>query len=262
MGHWKSSRPKWMKQRAWDRAQAGMDAYGVLRFRDLWGAGVRSCDLFFLTFVGGIRHLGAGLYVRSHLEPTPAVLAARRINHGTLCLLSALHFHGILDRAPERVWVAIPRSQRRPLPLVAPLEIIRVRSDLHFSGATLERVGGVRVLVTTLVRTAVDCLRFRRKVGIDFARSVLRKLLDDGFCSSDELLLEARRCRVFKAMRQELSRIRPALGEIFRSERRATRRRRPSPVGMLEQVHVPIRPTEPIDPCPSLGEDADESAPA
>ncbi|MGA9522874.1 MAG: hypothetical protein WBV82_15505, partial [Myxococcaceae bacterium] len=70
----------------------------MLRYSDLYGLGVRTNDLFFLTFVGGIHFVKAGLYVRSDLQPSPAVLALRRINNGTLCLLSALHVFGLLDR--------------------------------------------------------------------------------------------------------------------------------------------------------------------
>ncbi len=213
------------KDAVWDRAQAAMDKYGVLRYSDLYGLGVRTNDLFFLTFVGGIRFVKAGLYVRSHLEPSPAVLALRRINNGTLCLLSALHIFGLLDRAPERVWVAIPRSQRRPLPRIAPLEVIRVPSRLHDTGSAIEYVDGVPILVTTPVRTVVDCLRFHRKIGIDLARYALRMTLESGLFSTDELLSEAQRCRASKIMRAELGLLRPALAEVFRSERRDKRKK-------------------------------------
>ncbi|MGA9523891.1 MAG: hypothetical protein WBV82_20690, partial [Myxococcaceae bacterium] len=86
-------------------------------------------------------------------------------------------------------------------------------------------VDDVPILVTTPVRTVVDCLRFRRKVGIDLARYALRMTLESGRYSTDELLAEAQRCRASKIMRAELGRLRPALAEVFRSERRAKRRR-------------------------------------
>ena len=108
-----------------------MREYGILRNRDLRELGVRTSDLFFLTFVGGLRHYGAGLYYESSVEPSATALVSRRVNNATLCLLSALYVHRVFAGEPERVWVAIPRSQRRPLPLVAPLEVIRVTKALH-----------------------------------------------------------------------------------------------------------------------------------
>lgn len=216
-----------MKKCALDRTDEAMREWGVLRYRDLRELGIRSCDMFFLTFVGGVRHYGAGLYYRSNLDPSPEVLASRRVNNATLCLLSALHVYRFFKDEPERVWLAIPRSQRRPLPLVAPLEVIRVSNDLHSTGFTVEYAGGVPVRVTTLVRTAVDCLRFRHKVGIDVARMVLRVFVLRGVCSPDELIEEARRCRVARVMREELSQIRPEFKEMFREQRRKTRRKEP-----------------------------------
>jgi hypothetical protein len=78
---------------------------------------------------------------------------------------------------------------------------VRFTGDSLTDGVERHRIEGVEVPITDPARTIVDCFRYRAKVGIDVAMEGLREGLRRRRCSPDELWRQARKARVWSAMR-------------------------------------------------------------
>jgi predicted transcriptional regulator of viral defense system len=127
---------------------------------------------------GVIERLGRGLYglVGADLtEQRNLAEAARRVPRGTVCLLSALRFHGLTTQNPFEVWLAIDRKGWRPRPSQPPLRLVYLSGAALHEGVERHDVGGVGVRVFGAAKTVADCFKFRHKIGTDVAVDALRE---------------------------------------------------------------------------------------
>lgn len=179
----------------------------MLRARDLAEAGIPRAVLSRLVAVGRLQRVGRGLYMLPDAEVSAQhTLAevARRVPSGVVNLLSALAFHGLSDESPHKVWLAVPRSARRPRLGYPDLELTWSTDELRVLGVDTHDVEGVPVRITGPARTVVDCFRYSRKVGIDVAMTALRDALRLRRCTRDELWRVAGACRAQARIRPYL----------------------------------------------------------
>src|SRR5258706_12190124 len=155
----------------------GAELPGLLRAVDLEAQNIPRGRLSGMLRRGEVQRVGRGLYrlrdaPLTELETLAAV--SKRIPGAIICLLTALHVHGIGTQAPRDVWIALDRKARKPRASDLPVRVVR------FSGAMLRyaietrEVLGVTVRLTSPARTVVDCFRYRKKVGLDVALEALR----------------------------------------------------------------------------------------
>lgn len=181
--------------------------YGILRPRDLRGAGIHREYLTRLCRKGLLVRTGRGLYRLPDAEITEnhtLAEVAKRVPRGVVCLLSALRFHGLTTQAPFEVWMAIGGKDRRP-------QIIewRVRF-VRFSGRALEHgvqkhvTEGVAVKVYGPAKTVADCFKFRSKIGQNVAVEALQDCLKSRAATVEQLWTAAKACRVTSIMRPYL----------------------------------------------------------
>lgn len=130
--------------------------------------------------------------------------ACKRVPHGVICLLSALHFHGLTTQLPSEVWLAVPRAAWRPQ--FASLRLRHVFLPDAALRASIEShvIEGVTVRVFTAARTVADCFKFRNKIGVDIGIEALRELRRRKLATPDDLWREAKRCRVANVIRPYL----------------------------------------------------------
>ena len=84
--------------------------------REIAAAGIHRQVLSRLMAAGQIERVVRGMYrlpAQSTTEHHGLVLANASVPQGTICLLSALQFHGIGTQLPSQVWIAIDRRARR-----------------------------------------------------------------------------------------------------------------------------------------------------
>jgi predicted transcriptional regulator of viral defense system len=127
---------------------------------------------------GVIERVGRGLYTRAGAALTERqnlAEAARRVPGGTVCLLSALRFHGLTTQNPLEVWLAIDRKAWRPRLSHPPLRLVFLSGPALREGAEQHDVGGVPVRVFGAAKTVADCFKFRNKIGTDVALEALRE---------------------------------------------------------------------------------------
>src|SRR6266536_2209820 len=107
---------------------------GLLRAADLEAQNIPRSRLGEMLRRGEVQRVGRGLYrlrdaPLTELETVAAV--SKRIPGPIVCLLTALHVHGIGTQAPRDVWIALDRKARKPQASELPVRIVR------FSGPML-----------------------------------------------------------------------------------------------------------------------------
>jgi predicted transcriptional regulator of viral defense system len=131
-------------------------------------------------------------------------LVALRIPKGVICLISALHFHGITTQIPHQVDVALLQSAEKPRLEYPPVRIVWMGPEPFAAGVEPLTLDGVQVRVYAVAKTIADCFKFRNKIGMDVALEALREALRQKRCSTDNILEFARVDRVEKVIRPYL----------------------------------------------------------
>jgi predicted transcriptional regulator of viral defense system len=173
---------------------------GVVRPKDLARHGIAPVYLRRLLDQGRLVQSARGVYRLPSRKPSvhhDLATVSKLIPHGVICLLSALNFHGLLDDPPAVVWLAIARKSRRPSIEGLPLRVVRFSDVSLKTGVERHEVEGVSVAVTNPVKTVVDCVKYRSKIGLDVALDALRECLRRRRkCPVDEILRYAKLCRI------------------------------------------------------------------
>jgi predicted transcriptional regulator of viral defense system len=152
---------------------------------------------------GEVQRVARGLYrlasaPPSELETIAAV--SKRIPGAIVCLLTALHVHGIGTQAPRDVWIALDRKARKPRVSGLRIRIVRFSGPMLSYAIQRREVLGVPVRITSPARTVVDCFRYRNKIGLDVALEALRDVLRTRKARLDEISRVAEVCRIQTVM--------------------------------------------------------------
>jgi predicted transcriptional regulator of viral defense system len=131
-------------------------------------------------------------------------LVALRIPKGVICLISALHFHGLTTQIPHHVDVALLQYSEKPRLEYPPVRYVWMSKESFTAGIEQNNLEGVSVNVYGVAKTIADCFKFRNKIGMDLALEALREGLRQKRCSVDEILGFARINRVEKVIRPYL----------------------------------------------------------
>lgn len=175
------------------RAEATTDRAalpGLLRAHDLESRGIPRARLTGMLRRGEIQRVGRGLYrlrdaPLTELETIATV--SKRIPAAVICLLTALHIHGIGTQAPRDVWIALGRKARKPQATGLPIRVVRFSPRMLRYAVESRDVLGVTVHITSPARTVVDCFRYRRKIGMDVALEALRDAVESRKASISEI---------------------------------------------------------------------------
>ena len=88
---------------------------GIIRPRDARAHGLPGEALWQLARRGLLEQRGRGIYAMAdhkYTEHHSLAEAAKRVPHGTICLLSALRAHNLNTQSPHEVWIAVDRKAR------------------------------------------------------------------------------------------------------------------------------------------------------
>jgi predicted transcriptional regulator of viral defense system len=125
----------------------------------------------------------------------------------SLCLLTALRFHGLTTQSPAEVWIALPEKARKPRMDYPRLRVARFSGSALTEGIERHRVEGVEMRVYSAAKTVADCFKYRNKLGIDVAVEALRDFSRRNRGGATELARFARICRVARVMQPYLDAI-------------------------------------------------------
>lgn len=175
--------------------------------RELAAAGIHRQVLTRLVGSGELERVARGLY-RLPERPLTAhhglAIVGAAVPQGIVCLLSALHYHGIGTQLPSQVWIAIDRRAKRPSLKYPPLRVVRYTGAALTEGIGTHRLEGRTVRIYGIAKTLADCFKYRHKIGLDVALEALRESWRGRRFTMDELDHYAGICRVRRVMRPYL----------------------------------------------------------
>lgn len=180
---------------------------GILRPRDLDAYGIQREYLRRLYSLGLIEKSGRGLYIFKNTnisEHHSLAQVCKKVPHGIICLLSALHFHEIGTQLPFEVWIAIDNKSRQPKPDNLALRVMRFSGNSFNAGVEEHAIEGVNVRVYNPAKTVADCFKYRNKIGLDVALEALWDCWEQKRCTMDQLWEYGKICRVSNVMRPYL----------------------------------------------------------
>jgi len=172
---------------------------GLFRAVDLEVHGIPRRRLAEMQRRGEILRVARGLY---RLRSAPATeletiaVVSKRIPGAIVCLLTALHVHGIGTQAPRDGWIALDRKARKPQVPGLRVKVVRFSGPMLRYGIKTREVLGVTVRLTSPARTVVDCFRYRKKIGMDVALEALRDVIRSRRATVGEIARVAEVCRI------------------------------------------------------------------
>ena len=178
---------------------------GFIQTAEALKHGIQARTLYQLRDEGVLEQLSYGLY---RLAELPALtypeetIVALRAPHAVICLISALHFHGLGTQLPYHIDIAVQRTQSIPKIHDIPIQVYRFSGAAYEEGIEHHTIDGVTLNVYCKEKTLADCFKYRNKIGLDVC---LEALKDYMFTSQikpqiSKLTHYARICRVSNVM--------------------------------------------------------------
>jgi predicted transcriptional regulator of viral defense system len=169
-------------------------AAGIVSFfrpRQLARAGLTQDQLPPLIRRRVVERVSRGLY---HVLGAPSnphdslAMACARVPDSIVCVLSALHVHGIAAVAPPQVWLGIPHSARRPRLQQPNTHIISFSGAAWSFGVNPTEIAGVPARITSPARTVADCCRLAPLLGVQVVVVAFREALARQIVSYPDLV--------------------------------------------------------------------------
>lgn len=187
-----------------DKIASLMRGNGIVRARDLAAEGLHPETVRRLSQTGVLQRVGRGLYTLPNHQVTEhyaLTLAATKMPHAVICLLSALRFHEIGTQNPHLIWVALRNGTSTPITDYMALRIVRFSGPSFDEGREVHILDGISTTIYCPAKTVADCFKFRNLVGLDVAIEALKDCIRNRRCTVDELFYYGAICRVARIMR-------------------------------------------------------------
>lgn len=182
------------------------DLGGLARTSDILRSEVHPRELYAAREDGTLVEVSRGLFRLASLPMTEPdlVIVASRMPMARICLVSALHLHGLTREIPRAVQVALPRG-RHPARLDAPpIEVFHFAAASYEAGVEARTIDGLELQVTTAAKSVADAFKYRSRVGLETALDALRQALAQRAATPAELFRMAAVNRVESVMRPYL----------------------------------------------------------
>lgn len=176
---------------------------GIARTRDFERVGVPRSYLSRLRAEGLLVRTARGRYelpgaAMSRFHALAA--AARAVPRGAIAASSSLHFHGLLEDVPAKIWMLVPATAWKPVGITPDVEILREAEEMYGDHISHHKIDGVNVPLTNLGKTLCDCFKYRRRVGLALAVEALQVAFERELITKAELIPLATRIRVRTVM--------------------------------------------------------------
>lgn len=188
-------------------AQSLLKSQSIMRLAELRRGGVTAATISRMKRAGEVIRLSRGVYQLADAELAPhhsLAEAAKRVPRGTVCLVSALAFHGLTDQLPSKVWMAIGSRDWAPKRSEADIRIVRFTDSLLSESVDTYVIEGVSVRIFGAAKTVIDCFRHRGKVGLSVAIEGLQEALRQRKATPAEVARQAERGGVSTVVRPYL----------------------------------------------------------
>lgn len=182
----------------------------MARASEMQVAGIAASTIARAVENGDVVRAGRGLYQLPGSEmDAEATLAeaSKRVPKGTICMISALAYHGLTDQMPRKVWMAIGAKDWEPSIGYPPLRIIRFRSPYLEYGIERHVISGVDVPIYSIPKSLADAFRNPKLLDRSVAIECLRNAVTRRKATPVAIVEAARDCGAWKRMQPYLETI-------------------------------------------------------
>ena len=178
--------------------------HGIVDASTLLAEGVNYYQLNQLVDSGAVYKLKRGLYKWSDTDNYEMVDVAHMVKDGVFCLHSAALFHDLSTFIPGDHHVAIPDKSKVVLPDYPPIKLYYWDPLPYHTGIQEVKLNGAPIQIYSPEKTVCDMVRFRRRVGMDSMKEVLKTYLTKADRNLSLLLRTAKTMGIEKMMRSYL----------------------------------------------------------
>lgn len=182
----------------------------MARASELRAAGVTATAISRAVEGGEVIRIGRGLYQLPgrEMDATQSLAeVSKRVPKGTICMISALAYHGLTDQMPRKVWIAIGAKDWAPSIEYPPLRIVRFRSPYLEYGIERHSISRVDVPIYSIPKSLADAFRNPKLLDRSVAIECLRNAVTERKATPAEIAEAARDCGSWKRMRPYLEAI-------------------------------------------------------
>ncbi len=176
----------------------------VVRARDLRSEGIAASTVARAVQTGDIIKIDRGLYQlqngQVHEEQALAEVS-KRVPNGTICMMSALAFHGVTDQVPAKTWVAIGPKDWAPKITYPPIRLVRFQKKYLHHGIEFHMIGGVKVPVYSIAKTLADAFRNPKLLDRSVAIEAMKNALEARKVTPSDIAEAANVCGAWKKIR-------------------------------------------------------------
>lgn len=197
-----------MLKRTYDKVNKLFDeGHGYLPTRKLLDNKITTIQIRTMLEEGKIEKVSHGNYwnlMSGKKKPKHyKMLEACMTNHrAIICALSACYYHGLIDKEPDKLYIATDRTDRGGMRLNFPV------SRHYFSTLSFEenmvnaKTGGGSIRVYDVDRSVCDCIRLEKEIGKEQVEMVVERYQKYKRRKPERLLAYADRMRFGKIVRQ------------------------------------------------------------
>ena len=165
-----------------------------LSYQEILKIGITRHHLKKLLAQGIIESISRGVYqVSEEAEGLPEdqyVAATLRCGFpSSVCLLSALDHYNLTDQIPKEVWMLVPDAKR-----IRSKDLNLIRSRCPKWDIGIKKLKGY--WITTIERTIIDCLVYKRLVGSQVALAALKRSISQKKVKLNKLYDMAKQLKV------------------------------------------------------------------
>lgn len=190
-----------------DRLIQLLEERTLARASELTAEGIAATTISRAVKDGEVIRVGRGLYQLPGGDADTALTlaeASKRVPKGTICMISALAFHGLTDQMPRKVWMAIGAKDWEPSINYPPLRIVRFRQPNLKYGIEHHSIAGIAVPIYSVAKSLADVFRNPKLLDRSVAIECLRNAVTNRKATPSEIANIARHCGAWNQIRPYL----------------------------------------------------------
>lgn len=153
--------------------------HGYVTMKELKSRGFQTRDIKKLVNKHYLEKIKPGLYkyFKPEMKHEEFMDISKAVSYGIICLISALEFHNLSNINPEKIYVAIPHSEKKVKIIYPPVKFFFFRKRFYEFGIEQVKTKFGIFKIYDKEKTICDMFRYRNKLGEDLALEGLKNYL-------------------------------------------------------------------------------------
>lgn len=177
---------------------------GVLTTGELNEAGISYYFIKKLIQNGEIERIKQGVYRWIEGLNDERIEVNKIVPQGIFCLFSAADLHELTTFVSSAYHMAIPWKSKVTLPDYPPIQLYFWKDNQYNIGQVDYKSDALDIVIYDLEKTVCDFVKFRRKVGLDITKEVIRNYLNRKDRNLDKLMSYSHQLKISSVVKRYL----------------------------------------------------------